>query len=126
MLNARPAHQPQPVQSIQRHQAVRIVASVVAAAFGIGYLINDLNNDVMAGMAGMARALAVVAVVALVQWLGEIRTDRRLAQQDRRLAQIDERIKRSQYWRVYSDVLTDLGGIDGETSTDSGRLPPRP
>lgn len=120
MHNASPTQPAQP-QSFARRQVARIVASAVAAAFGIGYLINDINHDVMTGLSGMARVLAVVAAVALLQWLGEIHTDRRLSQQDRRLARIETQIERSQYWRVYSDVLTDLGGGEAPTSGASRR-----
>jgi IS1 family transposase len=47
----------------------------------------------------------------LSHWLVE----QRLA---RRLDKIERRMDRTEYWRVYADVLNDLSGIDGETSGD--------
>ena len=89
-------------------------------------------------------ALTVVALVLIV-WIAEIRVSRQLARNEahlaKRLDQVDAHLAellgrmerrldrgpaRDEYWHIYADVMGDLGGLDGEASTDSGRMPPRP
>lgn len=102
-------------------QVVRLAVTAAAGIFGLGYWAAHINGG---ELVAMARVLISVTAVILA---GSIFADRMA----HRLARIEKQLElkpltRTEYWGVYSDVLTDLGGIDGEGSTDSGRLPPRP
>lgn len=82
-----------------------------------------LPGDVQPKLIVAITTAAVVAAVAVAA-VADIRAARRAARIERQLTR--RGLPRSEYWGVYSDVLDDLGGLDGEASTDSGRLPPRP
>lgn len=91
------------------------LAALVAAA-AVVYLLQDFGDE---SRDGLARIVVVVALVAVVLMILAVR-------QRKWLERLKTELTRDLYWQVYSDVLSDLGGLDGETSTDSGRLPRRP
>ncbi len=71
-------------------------------------------------LAVLARIAAGGGMVTAVLWaVAERRRSRRLRR--------SRQLPRSEYWGVYSDVLADLGGIDGESSGDISveRMPRR-
>lgn len=100
-------HRPQ----LQRREALRIGAAAAAVAFAAGYIVADFDGHTMEALASLVVA---VALGMLALWISEMR----LARLDR----IKARLDRSAYWRVYSDVMNDLGGVDGEASGEIPRI----
>lgn len=121
-----------PVQPYQTRQLLRVAVAAGAVAFAAGLIVARLDDDEM--LRGLPRTALAVTAVALLLWVSEIRLEHRLSQmrteqaafQARMELMLDERLERQRRWRAYADALSDLSGVDGETSTDSGRMPPRP
>lgn len=97
-----------------------------AVAFCVGYVAGDFN---VAMVDWFPRVVLVVAAVLLIVWITEVRVSRQLARNELevvvQLSRIEARIEggptRPQYWQIYSDVLNDLSGVDGEETIDLGR-----
>lgn len=119
MRPARPARQP-----FRLRHVVRIALAAGAAAFAGGLVVADLHRASTGG--GLSRLAAMIAAVMLLVWVSEIRVARQLARNEahlsRRLDRIEHRLDkgpgRDEYWHIYSDVMADLAGLDGETSGD--------
>lgn len=124
MSSALPAQPAQPAQPFQRRQSIQLCVIVAAGSAALGYLIADLERTAL--LPWLPRAAVVVAAVALLLWISEVRQSRQLARAqaevEHRLAHIEQCLQRSEYWRAYSDVLADLGGIDPDTSGDIPRV----
>lgn len=106
---------------------LRVAATTLIAGGALGYLIADYDDDTMHGLARIASSVGLVTVVLLIFELRrrcQVEQVRETLEEVRRL--LDERLERQRRWDAYTDALSDLAGIDGESSTDSGRMPPRP
>lgn len=122
MPDARPSHR----QPFHRRHVVRLTLAAGAAAFCGGYVAAGFAD---ATASWLPRVSLTVAAVLLIVWIAEVRVSRHLSRLEvnltARLARIEARIEggptRQEYWSIYSDVLNDLSGIDGETTADLGR-----
>lgn len=131
-----PATRPAP--SFSLGEVGRIIGVATVAGAALGYLVAGYDGDTLEVLARIFGSVAMTIVVFMIfearRRCRIDRVDARLDQLDARLDQLatllDERLERDRRWRVYADVLEDLGGVgngvDGENSTDSGHLPPRP
>ena len=88
-------------------QPQRTVLHAVGAAgvmlFALGWLVAGFERS---ELYGLIRAAACVAAIALLFRLHEIRMER-----------IEARLTRAEYWRTYSDVMADLGGVGSEPTS---------
>ena len=91
-----------------RREIVRFACAASVAATAFVFILLAVETPLVAA----ARLAVIVSLVLIALWLVE-----------RRLARKIERLERAEYWRVYSDVMTDLGGLDGEPS---GEIPAPP
>jgi hypothetical protein len=115
--DASPAPPDRRARRRRRREVARISGATAVVAAAVSFALVDLDVD---ALRGLARSVAAVAAVAMLLWVAECRLARRLER-------LEARMERSLYWRVYSDVISDLaGGGDGETSGDiSQHWPPR-
>lgn len=98
-----------------RRLLIFFAAVVGLVTFTAGQLL-ELPADPSRSVLIMLSALSCSAILTLVL---DIRSDRRAAevramirQLDNRLSGVENLLERAGYWRVYSDVLQDLSGIE--------------
>lgn len=117
MLKHRTDHR---VHTFRLAEVLRLIGVAALAGVALGYLFGGgIRSESLEGLARVACAVSLITVLLLIQ---ESRRRQDITQ-IRDL--LDERLERDRQWRAYAAALDDLGGIDGETSTDSGRLPRR-
>lgn len=105
----------QPHHAPPRRELVRFACAVTVAATALAFILADLGNT---PLSSVARLAAAVSLVMISLWFVERRISRRLER-------IEQWMDRAEYWRIYSDVMSDLGGIDPETSGEIPTLPRR-
>lgn len=107
-----------PARPLSLADLLRVAAATLVAGIALAYLIWTFDENTLDGL---ARIFGVAGLVtAALLYLDALRR-REIRQVKAKLDQ-DERAR---YWRVYADVMADLGGLAGEDSTDHGRMPPR-
>lgn len=119
------------IQPYQTRQLLRVAIAAGAVTFAVGVYVANLDN--VESAQGLPRAALVVTAVGLLLWVSEVRLERRLAQmrieqaafQARMERLLDARLERQRRWGAYADVLSDLGGIDGESSGEFPKAPLR-
>jgi hypothetical protein len=105
MHDTKPAH-----HALQRRDTAHtagVAAVAVLVVLTVAYMIISYEVD---QLYGLVRTVAAVAVLALL-------LEVRMAQIRRQQRDLEVRLSRAEYWRLYSDVMADLGGgSDAPTS----------
>ena len=103
-IPATPAHHAR--QPLPRRAVFHVAGASGVILFALGWLVAGYEPG---QLYELVRAVAAVAAVGLLHALYAFRVERRLER-------IEARLSRAEYWRVYSDVMADLGGASEPTS----------
>lgn len=93
-----------------RRELVRFGSAATVAAAALVVIVAIADTPLVA----VARLAAAVSLVMISQWLIE-----------RRLACRIARMERAEYWRIYADVMKDLGGVNDSPSGEFPGVPRR-
>jgi hypothetical protein len=114
-------HSPRHAKLFGLGEVIRIIGTALVAGAGVGYLLANYDAGTLGILARIASSVALVTVVLMVfEARRRCHIDKLGKRLDRIEALLDNGLERQRQWRAYADVLSDLGGVNGE---DSGDIP---